>query len=68
MEEKTVEWEKIKNTGKKYVKIECVDCGNKQVVFTCASTEITCNICGSKLSKPAGGRAKFKGKMVEEVE
>ena len=68
MEEKTLEWEKIKNTDKKYVKIECLDCGNKQIVFTRASTEVTCNICGSKLSKSTGGGALFRGKILEEVE
>ncbi len=51
-----------------FLKVKCADCGNEQVTFRRASSTVNCNICGSILAEPTGGRAEIKGEVVEEVE
>ncbi len=58
---------KPKNLKAKFIKIKCKDCGNVQVVFTKASSVVTCNICGSTLAKPTGGTLSTSGEVVEEL-
>lgn len=50
-----------------FVKIRCPECENEKVVFRKASTEIQCEICGSKLADPTGGKTKLLGQIVESV-
>lgn len=50
-----------------FYKVKCKDCNNVQVVFSKASTEVRCHICGTLLAKPTGGKAKIKAEIVEEL-
>jgi len=38
------------------------------VIFNKATTKISCNICGSTLTEPAGGKAKILAEILEEIE
>jgi len=49
----------------KFVKIQCPDCKNEQVVFGKASTKVKCRKCNNKLVEVRGGKAKMKGKVLE---
>jgi small subunit ribosomal protein S27e len=46
----------------------CPDCGNEQVVFEKAASEVSCAVCGHTLARPTGGKADFEGELVETVE
>jgi len=46
----------------KFLKINCKECGELQIVFSHASTSVTCNSCGNIIAKPTGGIAKIFGK------
>ena len=52
----------------KFLKVKCPDCENIQIVFSKASTHITCQVCGAKLAEPRGGNADLKGEIVGEME
>ena len=52
----------------KFIKVRCNDCENEQALFDKASTTAHCHICNSKLAIPSGGKAKIKGKILEEIE
>ncbi len=52
----------VPEPNSKFLKIECSECGEKQVVFSHASTVVTCNSCGNAIAKPTGAIAKIIGK------
>jgi small subunit ribosomal protein S27e len=54
-------------TSHKFVKVKCKDCSNVQIVFTHASTLVKCEICGSTIAKPSGGKAEIRGEIVEKL-
>ncbi|MEM2282092.1 MAG: 30S ribosomal protein S27e [Candidatus Hadarchaeales archaeon] len=44
----------------KFLLVRC-ECGNEQFIFSHASTEVKCQICGRVLSTPRGGKAEILG-------
>ncbi len=54
-----------KNIDKSFVKVKCPNCGNEQIIFLRASTIVSCNVCGSTLAVPTGGKAEIKGEILE---
>ena len=51
----------------KFLRVHCRDCGNEQIVFERATTVINCAVCGSILTRPAGGKAQLTGASVAEI-
>ncbi|MFB6194096.1 MAG: 30S ribosomal protein S27e [Halobaculum sp.] len=51
-----------------FYSVECPDCGNEQVVFGKAASQVSCAVCGTTLATPTGGDAAFAGEVVEVVE
>jgi small subunit ribosomal protein S27e len=49
----------------KFLKVKCSECGNEQVVFGSASTEVKCNKCGKVLARPRGGKAEILTKIIK---
>lgn len=43
-----------------FLLVKC-ECGNEQPVFSHATTEVKCQICGRLLSTPRGGKARILG-------
>jgi len=57
-------WEKIIPRPKsKFYEVECPKCSNTQIVFSHASREVRCHICGEVLAIPRGGKAIIKGEI-----
>ena len=52
----------------KFLKINCNSCGNEQVVFGCAASEVKCQECGKVLLKPGGGKSKILTKISKVLE
>ncbi len=50
----------------KYVKVKC-ECGNEQVVFDHATTQVKCSKCKVVLVHPQGGKSLIHGEILEEV-
>lgn len=59
------EWEKlIPKPKSSFIRVKCLKCGNEQVLFSNAVNKVACNVCGTELAEPQGGKAKIKGEVV----
>jgi len=52
-------------TKSKFVKVKCPKCENEQVIFGKATSVVKCLKCGMTLTKPTGGKAKVRAKVLE---
>ncbi|MBN2517208.1 MAG: 30S ribosomal protein S27e [Candidatus Altiarchaeota archaeon] len=53
--------ETIQQPRSKFLKVECKNCGNQQIVFDKASARVNCLVCNALLAKPTGGKATVLG-------
>ena len=49
-------------------KINCKECEKENIVYSHASTSVTCKSCGNVISEPAGSKARIIGKILGTVE
>ncbi len=52
----------------RFLKVKCDDCGSEQVLFGCASSRVSCLVCGKTLAEPTGGKVKVLTKIVAVLE
>jgi small subunit ribosomal protein S27e len=51
----------------KFIRVKC-ECGNEQNMFSAASSQVDCKVCGKALASPSGGKAILTGgKIVKEL-
>ncbi|KXA98110.1 30S ribosomal protein S27 [candidate division MSBL1 archaeon SCGC-AAA259I09] len=50
-----------------FVRVKCTDCENEQVIFSHASSEVNCEVCGKTLASPQGGKAEINSEILEIV-
>lgn len=50
-----------------FVRVKCVDCENEQVIFSHASMEVNCEVCGKTLASPRSGKAEINSEILEIV-
>ena len=63
------EWDElIPKPRSSFVRVKCLKCGNEQIVFGNAVNRVVCNVCGTALAEPSGGKAKIKGEIVAVFE
>jgi small subunit ribosomal protein S27e len=63
------DWEKlIPRPRSSFIRVKCLKCGNEQVMFSNAVNKVTCDVCGTELAEPSGGKAKIKGEIVAVFE
>jgi small subunit ribosomal protein S27e len=51
----------------KFIRVRCRKCGNEQIIFSHASRNIHCLVCGELLARPTGGKAEILGEVLEEL-
>jgi len=51
----------------KFIKVKCKDCANEQITFSNPATVVNCQVCGSTLVKPRGGKGKLLCEASGEV-
>ncbi|MGD6851585.1 MAG: 30S ribosomal protein S27e [Candidatus Bathyarchaeia archaeon] len=51
-----------------FLRVKCPKCGNEQLIFSNAVNVITCNVCGTTLAEPSGGRAQINGEVLSVLE
>lgn len=56
-----------RETISKFVKVRCPKCKNEQMLFGNATTTVECLVCNRQLSKPAGGKASIKARVLEVI-
>lgn len=58
----------IPKPSSKFQKINCVECGELQVIYSHVSTTVACNSCGNIIAEPTGSKAKINGKISGNAE
>lgn len=58
---------KIDSNAPCFVKVRCSDCDNEKVIYSHASSEVNCEICGKNLAAPGSGKAEINTKVLEIV-
>ncbi len=56
--------ELIEHPKSRFLKVECRNCSNTQVIFDHASTRVGCLVCDAELAEPTGGKVKLKAKVI----
>ena len=51
-----------------FIRIECTECGNKQIVFNRPASDISCVECGATVVEATGGIGKLDAEVIETVE
>ncbi len=51
-----------------FVKVECENCHNTQIVYTYSTKTILCQSCNAGLVINTGGQAKIIGKITEALD
>ena len=51
-----------------FIKVQCPDCSNEQVMFWRSNTIVNCQVCGGTLAEPTGGKADLMGELVGVLE
>ncbi|MCS7132653.1 MAG: 30S ribosomal protein S27e [Nitrososphaeria archaeon] len=63
-----IDWEKlIPKPRSAFLLVECAECGHRQVVFDNVKIEVKCQVCGSTIALPRGGKAKILGRVLEKL-
>ncbi|MFO8051091.1 MAG: 30S ribosomal protein S27e [Thermoplasmatota archaeon] len=58
----------MSDTKSRFLKVKCPDCGETQMVFDCTNLKVSCNVCGSTMALPKGGKADIKGEIIGRVD
>ncbi|MCE5214635.1 MAG: 30S ribosomal protein S27e [Methanobacterium sp.] len=55
-------------TKSNFLKVKCIDCGNQQIIFDHAASNVQCIICGKTLVKPKGGKSEIVAQIIEVLD
>ena len=55
-------------TRSRFLKVKCNDCGNEQVIFGCAASQIKCIVCEKIIAVSTGGKTSVKTEILEVLD
>ena len=58
----------IPESKSKFLKVNCKECEEENIVYSHASSTVTCKSCGNVISTPTGAKARIIGKISGSVE
>lgn len=58
----------IPSPTSKFLKISCKECQEVQVIYSHATTPVTCNSCGNTMTKSTGSKTLMYGQFVGSAE
>ncbi len=58
----------IPEPSSRFQKISCKECEEVQVVYSHATTAVTCSMCGNVLTESTGSKTKMFGRLVGSAE
>ncbi len=58
----------IPRPSSKFQNVICGECNEIQIVYSHASTIVTCNSCGNAIAEPTGSKAEINGKISGSAE
>jgi len=50
-----------------FLQVRCPECGNVQTVFSHASTQVKCLVCGRVIAYPTGGKARIEARILKVI-
>jgi small subunit ribosomal protein S27e len=50
-----------------FLKVKCAGCGNEQIIFSAASTKVSCLACNQLLAETGASKIKPIAKVVKEL-
>ncbi|HRR55160.1 MAG TPA: 30S ribosomal protein S27e [Candidatus Methanomethylicus sp.] len=50
-----------------FLRVQCPECGNEQIVFSNVASVVKCSICGKELALPTGGKSRILSDKVKSV-
>lgn len=56
------------NAKSNFLKVKCIDCGNEQIIFDHAASNVQCIICSKTLVKPKGGKSEIVAQIIEVLD
>jgi len=59
---------KPKKTLSRFLKVKCNDCGNEQVIFGAAASDIKCLVCDKVIAKSTGGKTEIKTQILSVLD
>ena len=57
----------IPEPNSKFLKVNCKECEEENIVYSHASTPVMCKSCGNIITKPTGSKAQIIGKISETL-
>lgn len=48
-----------------FIKVKCHECGNEQIIFGKAATDVKCTKCNEVIAIPRGGKTAIKAEILE---
>jgi small subunit ribosomal protein S27e len=58
----------IPEPASKFQKVNCNECNEENIVFSHASSQVTCKSCGNIIAEPTGSVASLHGKISGSAE
>ena len=58
----------VPKPSSKFNKVICAECNEEQIVYSHATTTVTCNSCGNAIAEATGSKAKINGQVSSSVE
>lgn len=52
----------------KFIRVKCNGCGNEQIIFSAAASDVKCTVCNQLLAKSGASTIYLKAKVVKEME
>ncbi len=52
----------------RFLKVKCSSCGNEQIIFSNANSNVKCLACNNILAESKGGKVKLRAKVVKELD
>jgi len=51
-----------------FLKVKCKKCKNEQIIFSKASMQVKCLVCGTVIAEPTGGKVRINSGAVQVLE
>ncbi len=58
----------MKETKSRFLRVKCSDCGNEQIIFGCAASDIKCLVCDKLLAESTGGKTVIKTQIISVLD
>jgi small subunit ribosomal protein S27e len=58
----------VPKPSSKFISVQCTQCGEKRIIFSHSTTDISCKSCGEAMAKKTGSKASVLAKVIEVLD